>query len=730
MRGALLFFSGGVVVAHQLSALPPPWLIVAMLFMLAPVLRWPRMRPPLAFLVGIWLAVLTAQGVLDDQLPVSRAGETHELEGRIGSIPIMTDYGAQFVFLPQNPQRADVPNKILVRWYGGPLDLQAGSTWRLRLKLQPPKHQLNPGVHDRERYHLLNRVGAIASVVQNTANRQLAPGRGLHYLRQRLSVTVRRYIADPQAAALGVALSVGDRQYLDSALRERLHSTGTAHLVAISGLHIGLVAGGVWLLSGLLWRLAGHAAGRVPAALAGVFPALVAATFYAALAGFALPTRRALLMVALAFAALLLRRRTSPWTILLLALACVLVLDPLAPLGAGMWLSFGAVAALLWVSRGRPSVGPKYAQYARLQLVLLIALAPLTLLWFGHIAWLAPAANLVAIPFVGSLAVPVLLTGISVSMFQEAVGGFLLAWAGWLLESLDRGLAFLAVLDPETASRAVPPMPLMLFSMAGSFLLLLPRGVPGKLGGIGLLMLPLLWLPPAPPAGRADIFMMDAGHGHAMLVRTREHALLFDTGSSYLSTELHALLRLQGVSKLDRLVLSNARAGSIGGADLLQIPVIDRIGEGQPRRCNEVANWNWDGVHFRFLDREADGLGDCLLSVEAGGDRLLVAHALTPRAGGVLQDRTVDETVTWLVVPQHGHRSGTSRELANLLSPTAVFVPIDRHNRYGLPHPETVAIWEEADADFVQTGHSGAVTLQLGRHHYVTERDQGRYWQQ
>ncbi|MEX0873197.1 MAG: DNA internalization-related competence protein ComEC/Rec2 [Aquisalimonadaceae bacterium] len=729
MPYVLLCFSGGVIVVHQLSVLPAQWLVTVVLLCLAPALRWPRWRAPWAFLAGAAFAVHTAHGALNDRLPDHRTGESLTVVGRIVSIPSLTGSGARFVFHPEDANAANLPGALQVSWYGAPAGLAAGATWQLRLRLRSPRDRVNPGVADQERYFLLGRVGALASVVPHHANRQLRPGGGLHYQRQQLAATIQRHVQNADAAALAVALSVGDRQHISTELRQRLMATGTSHLVAISGLHVGLVAGGVWWLTSLLWRISGLSGGRIPAPLAGVGPALAAAALYAALAGFALPTRRALVMAVLAFTALLARRRASPWTILLVAFAGVLALDPLAPLGAGLWLSFGAVAVLLWVLRGRGPGKSSIGQFIWLQLLLLVALAPLTLWWFGQIAWLAPVANLFAIPLVGSLAVPVLLTGLAASIGSDAAGGFLLSWSGWMLEWLNDGLRLLVAIGPDVATMLVPPAPLMMLAIAGAVLLLLPRGVPGRIGGACLLLLTVLWQPSPPPSGRADVVLMDTGHGHSLLIRTHEHALLFDTGSRYFSRDLHAVLRQQGVSRLDRLVLSDSRAGSIGGADLLTLPVADRVGVGQPRTCAQVQDWVWDGVRFRFLDARIRGAGRCLLLIESGDDRLLVAHALTPGSRRALETGGVDEAVSWVIVPHHGNRKASSEVLARTLAPRTAFVSVDRNNRYGLPHADTVAWWEQAGSTVVTIGNTGAVSIRLGLGRYSAERQRGRYWQ-
>jgi len=746
MRSALLLFSAGIVIAHQLPVLPPVWLlpvvvVAGLLCMVSGLTLFKSLIKPVCYLTaGAALAVHGAIHLLDDRLPAARAGEVVSIAGRIQGIPHTGGASARFILEPvADPHgyadnvRQTLPERLRVSWYGAPPGLEAGSVWRFQLRLRPVRGRLNPGGFDGEGFDLLAGVGGHGVVVYNTQPQLLQAGQGLDRLRQRLSERIRRHIVHADAAALAVALGVGDRQYIGPDLRRRLQRTGTAHLVAISGLHIGLVSGGTWLLAAGLWRLLGGAARRYPAQLAAVVPAGLAGLGYAALAGFALPTQRALLMLALVYAGLLMRRRLSPWRILLLALAGVLLLDPLAPLGAGLWLSFGAVAALLLLLQGRRHNGAgespwrSLQHFLWLQLALLAALAPLTLWWFGQVAWVAPLANSLAIGLVGSLAVPLLLTGLAVSLIHDAVGGFLLAWSGWLLQLLDAGLTLLVDALPAENRRLAPPAALMLCAVLGSVLLLLPRGLPGKAGGLCLLALAMVWQSPVLPAGQGRAVLLDAGHGHALIIRTRRHALLYDTGPAALGRELGAVLQGEQIRRLDKLILSNARAGSIGGVDRLALPAARIIGHGRDAGCRDIPPWTWDQVRFSFLDGQQGVYGHCALLVEAGADRLLVAHNMTPGSLSALASASVGP-VTWLVAPRHGHRAGLGAGVAAALAPGLVLIPIDAGNRFGLPHAEGLHWWRDAGAGVRSTGVDGAITLHLGTGRYQGARSHGRYW--
>ncbi len=729
MRHICLAFCGGVLLAHQLPVLPPTWVPLSLLVLLTPLLRLSLFRAVWFLLAGVGLVVVSAQAALSDRLSAGEDGRVQTVQGRIIGVPAAGERDVRFLFRPLEPDLEDLPKRVRVRWFQAPIVPEAGSVWQLKLRLASPYQRVNPGVPDIERYYFANRIGATAQVVGAGDNRQLEKGRGLHNWRQRLGRWVRLRIADEDASALAVALTVGDRQLIDPQLRERLLVTGTAHLVAISGLHVGLVAGGTWLTCAALLRFVALPAKRWPATLLAIPPALAAAVIYSALAGFALPTQRALIMVTFGFLAVFLRRGTSPWNVLLYALCAVLLLDPLAPLGAGFWLSFGAVATLIYLAAGHSSAATSVESFGRVQLALLVALAPITLWWFGRIAWLAPLANAFAIPLVGSLVVPLLLTGVMLGQFSEALGGFLVGWAGWLLELLDHGLAMLASLNPGADIRAVPPFWVMLPVCLGVVTVLTPVALPVRLCGLLLVALPLAWKPAPIPEGGAVVVLADVGHGHALLIRTRRHALLYDTGPAWFGRDLARLLIHHGVRRPDAVVLSNDRAGSIGGADAALLDGATRIGPDQDITCADAAGWHWDGVELRFIRNASGADAGCLLMIDAGGDRLLVAHAVS-RAGAAHVAAGALDPVRWVIAPVHGHGEAVPSEFAARLGAETVFVPIDRNNRFGLPHEQALLDWDRAGTRTVTTGESGAVTIRLGGDGSGdrTARGTGRYW--
>jgi competence protein ComEC len=313
------------------------------------------------------------------------------------------------------------------------------------------------------------------------------------------------------------ALVVGDRTGISAAQWDLLSATGTNHLLVISGLHVSFVALIAYWLVNLASRLSIRLLQRFPAQQLGAAGAVVAALIYSGLAGFSLPTQRALVMVCIAMLPLLVARRSSPSHSFLLAMTLVLVRDPLAATLAGFWLSFTAVGALLLACTGQlPGVRRMTWRRRVLQgwvkpqwVVSLGLLVPL-LFWTGQVSLLSPVANMLAIPLVSFWVVPLALGGALLLLIWPPGGAVLLSLAdlgiGWLWNALA---ALAAHLQPLWQS-PVPGFTAGLLAAAGCLLLLLPRGLLPRWPGLCLL-LPLIWPPPRPAPGAGSGVVADAG---------------------------------------------------------------------------------------------------------------------------------------------------------------------------------------------------------------------------
>ncbi len=713
----------------------------------------------LAFAQAGWRAQLR----LAEELAPAWEGRDLVLSGRVDSLPVTVSglggrSGWRFEFEvegrePAGPGLAPaVPARLLLAVYDGPAPT-AGERWRLVVRLKRAHGLVNPGGFDGELWLFEQGLRATGVVRPGQAQRlSVEPWWGLDAARQRLRAAIAAHVAEPTRAGVLAALSLGDQAAITPADWALFRDTGVAHLLSVSGLHVTLFA---WLAGGLIarvWRLAPALCLHCPAPWAARWGGVAAAWAYAAFSGWGVPAQRTVWML-VAVALLRSLGLRWPWPLVLGAAALVVtVADPWALLQAGFWLSFGAVA-LLMAGGEPPAQGWRDQLRAglRTQLVATLGLAPLSLICFGQWSLVGLLANLLAIPLVSFVITPLALLG--------ALWTPLWSLAGALVSVLMDWLQLLAVW-PQAVwwPPAAPPWAQGL-ALLGA--LLLSLRLPWRLRGAGLLMLvPLLWPVVArPPPGEFELLAPDIGQGNAVLVRTAGHALLFDAGPVYApgadagERVLLPLLRRLGQPRLDLLVLSHRDSDHVGGAAALLRGLavgglLSSLEPGHPllrlaavaQRCEAGQRWQWDGVVFELLHPLAKDYGrlrepnalSCVLSVRsASGQRALLLGDLPAVQELALRQREPDLRADWLLVPHHGSRSSSSKDLLDAAAPRLALVQAGYRNRYGHPALTVLARYQAAGITVLASPACGAWRWQTPAEPGVQgcERPrQPRYW--
>jgi competence protein ComEC len=577
------------------------------------------------------------------------------------------------------------------------------------------------------------RIAGTGFVLEPSLARRLASPAGIDAWRERTSMRIAMMVS-PSSRFIR-ALALGDTRALSDEDWSRLRAAGLTHLIAISGFHVGLVAGFFALLTALAWWAFPGLCRHVPRPFAAGAGAMAGAFAYAAMTGFALPTLRTAVMIAALVAARCLRRRQRLADTLALGCIMLLLLDPLSILGAGFWLSFAGVAWLLWCLPA--DQGPKrWAMvhgFVAAQAVATLGLLPLTVMLFGQASFAGPLANVAAVPWWSLVVIPLALLGVLVDTLHAGWGNGLWWLSAQAFDLLWPALGRIA--DSPLAMTWLPEahwyaLPLALLS---AFWLMLPRGVPGKPLAL-LLWLPLLCPPrDLPRQGEAELVVLDVGQGLSVLVRTARHSLLydmgpasedgFDAGERAVVPALHAL----GVRSLDAAMLSHGDNDHAGGwlAVDKAFPVaalLAPMGSPAPGIANCVAGqaWEWDGVRFRllhptpgfpYLGNEAS----CVLRIETmHGNALLtgdighyVERALLRRERGRLRNEVV-------VVPHHGSAGSSDPGFIEAMRARLAVVSSGAGNRFGHPKPQVVRRWCEAGAEVVDTARAGTVRVWLG----------------
>lgn len=669
-------FAAGFVAAlwllHQLPSLPSPWIFAALATVLVAsmVTRRPAMLSAIlaGSLAGLVLGATHAGTWLDRV--VTQAETQATLSGRVVNLPRHGDRSSRFRLATDG----DGPRQLEVSVYPPRPDVGAGAVLHLNGRLSPPQGRSNRAGFDREAWFYREGVHGQLNVSAGDL-RRVADGDGPGILRgtlhrQRAMLRERLEAAAPELRHPGLvqALVIGERSAMTDAEWTAFLQTGTNHLMAISGLHVGLVAGFAALLTTWLWQHVPGVRERWPRRMLAAGAAALAALAYAALAGFSIPTQRALLMLLAVLAALLLGRGGTPWRALVLAAVVILVLDPPGVLAPGFWFSFGAVAVIIGLLQGRRG-RPGIREAAGVQVLLALAMLPLALAWFQLGSWIAPLANIVAVPVVSFVVLPALLTGALLALLWPPMGGPLL-WLGdavlGLLVTLLQGMA---ALPGAVGERGVPLLAALLAGLA-VILLLLPerrRVLPWVL----LAVLPLgLPLRPELAHGELRAELLDTGSEPVVLLETRNQVVVYGPGRARdVESALLPALRARQRDRIDRLIVADGRldadaAGSRAAAlqalsAAVEVEQVLHRDERQPGRvresgpgyrpCRAGQQWRQDGVAFRVLHPpagwDASPAASCVLRIETASGALLLTGRLRGLGAAVLAHDTPDETL-------------------------------------------------------------------------------------
>jgi competence protein ComEC len=721
----------GSLFALLFHTVPPGWQLTAGTAAGLLCLAVRPLRPVGAMALACCWSLWNFQSRLDDRLPADLAGARVSVTGVITSIPQEYDDFASFRFAPrQTAPEVPLPRSLLLRWYRERPELAAGQHWNLEIVLKPPWGRVNFQGPDKERWLFAAGIGGLGTVRGGTARSgRESPKVALERVRQSVLRAIARHVEEGRSRAIVRALVLADQSEISRGDRDVLALTGTAHLLAISGLHIGLAAGGGMLASRILaWFFVPvtFARGRVYILTAG--GGLLAAAAYAALAGFGVPTVRALLMVTVVLAALATERSFHPVRPWLLAMMAVLLGNPFAPLTAGFWLSFAAVAALLLLFAPRPGRWPWWRSLPMAQAAVMLLLLPFSAVWFQGFSAAGFLANLVAIPWVSFLVVPLALTGTVALAVSGGLAGLLWSAASDAIALLWIFLEIMAGLQGRLTGLPVPSMAQTVLAVLGAALLLLPRGLPIRWIGAFMVAPLLAGSNPGPDPGSLEVEVLDVGQGTAVLVTAGGNTLLYDSGPGdgaegnlVASVIAPALAGLESGAP-DRVVISHGDLDHAGGLATLRqrFPHADfRVNLADPppglAPCSVPLHWQWSDLAFDVLHPTASlpYLGNdssCVLSIGSKDRQLLLSGDIS----AAVEQRLVSEGLVkheLLLVPHHGSKTSSSPEFLMAVRPRIAVATASLGNRFGFPKEEVEARYRRAGVRFWSTGGCGALRL-------------------
>lgn len=751
IRASLWLLAGAIAPQHSSFAKiydPIFPLIVALGGALA--LPCLRRQDLLLFAAGFLLFWLSAGHIAAERLDPRFEGDSMLTDIHVAEFPRRDPSSSSFLAVPVNDSR--IPARTMLRWHEPPVDVQVGDIWRVEVRLRRPRSTSNPGSMDYEAWLFRERIGATGYVVNGSRNVLLdsATSRGIQRLRERYVRHATRVLGADQALPVVIAVAIGARHLVDQEAWDRYARTGTSHLMAISGLHIGLAAMAGYLVAVVAFAFMGRGNAHFAALLAG----LLVAFGYAALSGFAVPARRALLMLVCVVVIALWRREASPLRVLAVTMVLVIASDPVSTLSPGFRLSFAAVAALLWFGQRTRAYDGRIWQrapravgnLATMQCVLLFGLMGLTVGLFGRVSLAAPLINLLAVPVFSVVTVPAVLVSIvspeiwplpfAASLHVAAAS---IGWIEWLIAmTAAQPSAFVDVADLGLAGGLLLLLPLLW--------VILPPGWPGRHTAWLAAIAVLTWQPGRVPPGCADIRVLDVGQGLAIVVETPEHVLVYDAGPSWRGGAnageriVAPYLRSRGIARIDQLLISHGDLDHSGGAAfLLESMAVTElsVGEALPGSdnssslCAAGTTWEWDGIRFAILHprRPAQHGGNdasCVLLVEAGNTRALLTGDIEVESEAALVRERVLPDVNLVSVPHHGSRTSSSSPFTRTLQPQVAIVSAGYGNRWGFPKADIVARWRASGAEVLNTAESGSISVRLCAHSGLSRPDEWR----
>ena len=685
------------------------------------------------FALGFALANAAVNQRLNNRLAPSADRGTIVVTGVVASMPRKLPGAYRFEFrLLSTAATRELPERLVVSWYRNEFAPAPGEIWQLGLRLRTPRGGVNPGSFDYEGWLFRKNIGATAYVDNNADNRKLADdgkvsSRWLAF-RYRLARRLKQYPVNPEWHGLVNGLALGDRRDISDKQWQVLRATGTVHLMAISGLHIGIAAAVGGASGAALWMLMPVLNRRLARRDMTLMAGFTIAVAYALLAGLSLPTRRALIMLLSIGISLWWRRSASVGQGMALALIVILLLDPLAAAEPGFWLSFGAVASLLLVLSGRASKTAWWRGFLRAQAGVFVGLLPVTLAVFALSAPAGLVANLIFIPLFTTCLVPMILVSVAAVLTGfDGLAASVLKLVGEIFALSWPWLEWLAAnIPPLTFSSS--RFQFVLLAAVGTVYLLAP-GWPGRWLGLFMFLPILLPMQESLPAGAARIVFLDVGQGLAVVVETATHLMVYDPGPRYGSGTDAAnrtvipYLVSRGKREVDLIMVSHGDSDHSGGLSSLRNAYPDaRIlaggGDRQPAAtdpCMRGQHWLWDGVEFQVLHPDGPKWqgndASCVLLIRtAVGSALLVGDIQEPAENYLLD--TLGQTDVVLVA-HHGSATSSTEAWVSVLCARLAVVSSAYHNRWGFPKPEVVGRWRSAGAEVLNTGHSGAISVVL-----------------
>ena len=700
-----------------------------------------------AFCFALFWANHHYQLHLEHILKPDLQGISLSVEGQVQGLPDTKNGNTRFRFLVTESVHDSLEQRRLqLSCYRCPLTLKPGQKWRFTVRLKRPRGYASWGAFDYEKYLFRHRVAATGYVRLKEPYKKIDSSKSF-FDKQRWQIKLaisELANAVPKSERLGYAmiraLSIGDKSGFSSEQRQVFQDTGISHLMAISGLHVGLVFMFASVLVGrLLWPIAGVFE-LVPRQTIVLFPALLAAFYYSGLAGFSVPTQRAFIMLSVYVLAKLLARSPSLLRVLLIAVVIILLNDPFSVLDMGFWLSCMAVFIIALAQRkpitqevsDEPIQQNQAAKLSliRLQPIIWLGMLPLSAALFGQVSLISPFVNLFMVPLFCLVLIPatlfsliLLLSGVeilSVELLSHLASVFNYVYV--LLEFVA-GLSFAKhlVSSVSTWEFAACILVISLFFLASRW---------RYFAALALAVNILVGLP-AKLSNEMRIALIDVGQGLAMVIESGDYVLVYDTGPRYrtgftaAAATLIPYLNTRGIQQIDTLIISHADNDHIGGyqtiADQFDVKQVitsrvDKLPNAQA--CVAGQAWQKGLSTFSIISPDSgtpkgSNNHSCVLRIEHQGVSTLITGDIEKQVERYLISQQHTLAADIMLVPHQGSKTSSTREFIDAVSPKLVLFAAGYRNHYGHPHKSVVERYQKRNVKSLSTIDSGSIILNI-----------------
>ncbi|KXZ63697.1 DNA internalization-related competence protein ComEC/Rec2 [Acinetobacter venetianus] len=586
----------------------------------------------------------------------------------------------------------------------------------------------------------------------------------------RLSFRLKLQTSNYQNKGLMLALLTGDESLLSDEIKQQFQLLGISHLLAISGPHVLIFALMMtWLLQKVIQRYCPQLYLWQSRQVVLLFPFICCVLLYVAFVGFEIPALRTLLTVCIVGFFLLVRQSIRPFALLVYSASLLLIFDPFSILSAAFWLSYGACFILLRIyqtiaklPQDQPMTYVQKGYFAIKLLVesqwkIFVALLPLVLIFFQQISLFAPLTNLIAIPFLSMIVVPLDILAACLSSIIPILGTLLFYLNDVCLSVLLWILSILQQASPALYGASCTPL-MMVSLIVGLVILFLPHGtIPKAWSMVGFLPI-LLGLKAQPTV----LNILDVGQGQAIFLQHPEQTLMIDTGGSYDETKFSIgerviipFLRQQGVRELDHVMLSHLDQDHSGAFPKIQNAfAIEQVQSNEYRStmqfkdnfslCQQGQQWAYTNLKIQVLSPRTEDLAlanrqqneqSCVIYLTFSNAQPYQHFLIMGDAGWETEYKLLhqypDLKVDVLVLGHHGSKHSSAYDFLAILRPKLAIASAGFDNRYGHPSLELQQRLKALNIPLLTTVNAGTISFifDQGRVQLKQQRQQVKWLQ-